>query len=102
MYSPFMDAAPTSSLAGLTPASGQPALPAALSVVPQVEPVAPVQSLSDSRWFINRRLSCRAFNERVHEEAGDPTVPALERLKFHAIASSTLDEFSMIRVAALK
>jgi polyphosphate kinase len=97
-----MDAAPTSSLAGLTPAPGQPALPAALSVVPQTEPVPPVQSLSDSRWFINRELSWLAFNDRVLEEACDPAVPALERLKFLAIASSNLDEFFMIRVAGLK
>ncbi|MFL5312771.1 MAG: polyphosphate kinase 1 [Myxococcales bacterium] len=97
-----MDAAPTSSLAGLTPVSGQPALPAALSVVPAAEAVAPVQSLSDSRWFINRELSWLAFNERVLEEACDPAVPALERLKFLAIATSNLDEFFMIRVAGLK
>src|SRR2546428_4117016 len=97
-----MDAAPTSSLAGLTPAAGQPALSAALSVVPTPEPVAPVQSLSDSRWFIHRELSWLAFNERVLEEACDPAVPALERLKFLAIASSNLDEFFMIRVAGLK
>ena len=102
MYSPRMDGTPTSIAALPNAASQAQALPAALSVVPPPEPVAPVQTLSDSRWFINRELSWIAFNERVLEEACDPTVPALERLKFLAITSSNLDEFFMIRVAGLK
>src|SRR4051812_24334044 len=73
----------------------------ALAPVPAPE-VAPVQSLNDARFFINRELSWLAFDERVLEEACDPQVPALERLKFLAITSSNLDEFFMIRVAGLK
>ena len=72
-----------------------------LAPVPPVEAPGP-QGLNDSRFFINRELSWVAFDERVLEEACDPQVPVLERLKFLAITSSNLDEFFMIRVAGLK
>ncbi len=77
-----------------------PAADTAPSVGPAV--VAPIEDLGDPTLYLNRELTWLQFNQRVLNEAADPRVPLLERVKFLAITSSNIDEFFMKRLGGLK
>ncbi len=69
-------------------------------VLPAAEPA--LRILDDPSLYFSRELSWLEFNDRVLEEALDDRTPLLERMKFLAIYGTNLDEYFMIRVAAIK
>jgi polyphosphate kinase len=52
--------------------------------------------------YIDKEESWLTFNARVLQEAGDETVPLLDRLRFLGIFSNNLDEFFRVRYAAIR
>lgn len=84
------------------PQAGKPQAAKTKSRRKAAAPASPDISLGDPSLYMNRELSLLEFQHRVLEEAADPGNKLLERVKFISIVSSNLDEFFMVRIAAMK
>ncbi len=52
--------------------------------------------------FVDKELSWLSFNERVLQEAENPSTPLVQRVRFLGIYSSNQDEFYRVRVADVR
>ncbi len=73
----------------------------ALGPAPPQEADATELALDAPELFFNRELSWTDFDDRVLQLAERTRTPLLERVKFLGIWAGNLDEFFMVRVAAL-
>ena len=56
----------------------------------------------DEPTMYPRELSWLNFNARVLQEAQDPEVPLIQRVRYLGIFSNNLDEFFRVRVAEVR
>lgn len=84
----------------------EPATPSAhADTISQRQPTASTSTLNAMplhNYAIEKELSWLSFNERVLQEAADPSVPIIERVRFLGIFSNNMDEFFRVRVADVK
>ena len=55
-----------------------------------------------ARRYFNRDISWLQFNERVLQEAENPSVPLIERIRFLGIHSNNMDEFFRVRYSSIR
>ncbi|HAP70937.1 MAG TPA: polyphosphate kinase 1, partial [Cryomorphaceae bacterium] len=58
--------------------------------------------MEPARRYFNREISWLQFNERVLQEAEDPTVPLIERIRLLGIHSNNTDEFFRVRYSSIR
>jgi len=55
-----------------------------------------------SKRYFNRDISWLQFNDRVLQEAENPDVPLIERIRFLGIHSNNMDEFFRVRYSSIR